>query len=379
MRAAPRVTPLGEQGRRRLWRGLAVFWLLVLLAAGGTAATLAWMGAPVETAPRVLIPPPATQPNAVAPAPAAQTPLASATERAAPAPPQTADSVAPPPATAPLPPPAPAASAQPPQASPADPPAPAVATAVPPPTLPDAPEPPPLPADQQAAAHHAIPAPDPALLEDSPAGPLPRIAADGRQPRQAYARPFDRADTRPRIGLVVREAPEAALRRLPPTVALAYAAPPPPLLAQARARGMETLLALPANLDAAALDSSLGRFAGYVGVLAGRHAEAVQDALRARGLLYLDPGPGDGAPFQAWGRTADLTLEDAPTRGEVDRQLALLEQRARDTGSALGILPPSPSGFWLDRVAGWAATLPERGLVLAPVTAMIRRPASAQR
>ena len=204
MRAAPRVTPLGEQGRRRLWRGLAVFWLLVLLAAGGTAATLAWMGAPVETAPRVLIPPPATQPNAVAPAPAAQTPLASATERAAPAPPQTADSVAPPPATAPLPPPAPAASAQPPQASPADPPAPAVATAVPPPTLPDAPEPPPLPADQQAAAHHAIPAPDPALLEDSPAGPLPRIAADGRQPRQAYARPFDRADTRPRIGLVVR-------------------------------------------------------------------------------------------------------------------------------------------------------------------------------
>jgi polysaccharide deacetylase 2 family uncharacterized protein YibQ len=220
-------------------------------------------------------------------------------------------------------------------------------------------------------------------MEDGPAGPLPRIGTDGRQPRQAYARPFDRADTRPRIGLVVREASDAALRRLPPTVALAYAAPPPPLLAQARARGMETLLLLPpAGLNASGLEAALGRFAGYVGALGtpgSPLSDTVQDTLHKRGLLYLDPGPGSGAPFQAWGRTADLSLEDAPTRGEVDRQLALLEQRARDTGSALGILPPSPSAFWLDRVAGWAATLPERGLVLAPVTAMIRRPASAQR
>lgn len=388
MRAPPRVAPLGDRGRRRLWRGLALFWLLVLLAAGGTAATLAWMGAPVETAPRVLIPPPTIQPEAAAPA--AEAPRAAAPERTAPTPPPAAEAATPPPAVTPLqlaPATAPAPAA-PTQASPAEAPATVSPAPAPPATaaLPDAPEPPPLPNEQQSAASHAIPDPDPALLEDGPAGPLPRVAADGRQPRLAYARPFDRADTRPRIGLVMREAPEAALRRLPPTVALAYAAPPPPVLAQARSRGMETLVALPAGLEAARLDTVLGRFAGYVGALGavpaapGEHpADAVQDSLRTRGLLYLDPVPGHGAPVQAWGRDADLAMEDAPTRGEIDRQLALLEQKARDTGSALGILPPAPSALWLDRVAGWAATLPERGLVLAPVTAMIRRPASAQR
>jgi polysaccharide deacetylase 2 family uncharacterized protein YibQ len=90
------------------------------------------------------------------------------------------------------------------------------------------------------------------------------------------------------------------------------------------------------------------------------------------------PAPTTAATH-AWGRTADLLLEEAPTRGEVNRQLAALEQRARDTGSALAILPEASSALWLDRLAAWAATLPERGFVLAPVTAMIRRPASAQR
>jgi polysaccharide deacetylase 2 family uncharacterized protein YibQ len=361
MRAAPRVKP----GGRGLWRGLGLFWLLVVLAAGGTAATLAWMGAPVETAPRVLIPPEgaAFEPAIPAPAAAAIVPPAAPAETAA-APPA-AESV-PPTAAPPL----------------APPPAPLVAPSPLALTLPDAPEPPPLPIAEAAAAGHVIPDPEPALLEDGAAGLLPRIAADGRQPRQAYARPFDRADTRPRIGLVIRDAPEAALRRLPPTVALAYATAPAPLLAEARARGMETLVLLPANPNSSRLDAALARFAGYVGALGlppdGRASAAVQDALRTRGLLYLDPGPTTAATH-AWGRTADLLLEEAPTRGEVNRQLAALEQRARDTGSALAILPEASSALWLDRLAAWAATLPERGFVLAPVTAMIRRPASAQR
>src|SRR5690242_18067767 len=44
---------------------------------------------------------------------------------------------------------------------------------------------------------------DPALVEDSPFGPLPVIAADGRSPMTAYARPFEAKDKRPRIAIVV--------------------------------------------------------------------------------------------------------------------------------------------------------------------------------
>ncbi|EHM03498.1 hypothetical protein HMPREF9946_00071 [Acetobacteraceae bacterium AT-5844] len=340
-----------------LWRGLALFWLVVLLGIGGTIAVLAWMGAPTETAPRVLVAPPPTAqapapPVLAQPAPAPSPPaLAEATPSTAPEPPAVT-SPAPAPAPLPL-------------------------------TLPEAPEPPPLPEAVAAVAPQPIAAPDPALLEDSGAGPLPRIAEDGRQPRLVYARAFDRADTRPRIGLILPAAPEQALRRLPGEIALAYREAPQPLLAAARARGMETLLLLPPVAEPGALDTALARFSGYVGVLGapggGRESARTQDILRKRGLLYLDAATDSTAPIHAWGRSADLMLNNAPTRGEVDRQLRALENIAREAGSALGVLPEAPSPLWLDRVAGWAASLPERGLVLAPVSAMIRRPASAQR
>src|SRR5258705_11381291 len=45
---------------------------------------------------------------------------------------------------------------------------------------------------------------DPALIEDSATGPLPRVAGDGRTPLAAYARAFDANDKRPRIALVIR-------------------------------------------------------------------------------------------------------------------------------------------------------------------------------
>lgn len=328
------MQPAGRPGQA-LWRALAVFWVLVLLGAGGTVAALAWLGAPPALAPRALVPPsePASSPE--------DTP-----------------------------------QARPVEAPPAEPPPPAVAAAPPAPLpLPEAPEPPPLPGHEaEATASHAIPPPDPALLEASPAGPLPRIGADGRQPRLAYARPFDRADTRPRVALVIPDASEAALPRLPGAVALALPEAPASLLATARARGLETLLLLPPGLEAP--EAALGRFAGYVGVL-GAVEPGLQRAFAERGLLVLDPRPG-APPRRAWGRAADLQLENAPTRGEIDRQLAQLERLAREQGSALGLLPGAHP-LIVSRVAAWAAELPQRGLVLAPVSAMIRRPSSAER
>jgi polysaccharide deacetylase 2 family uncharacterized protein YibQ len=331
------MQPAGRPGRN-LWWALVIFWVLVALGTAGTVGVLAWLGAPPVLAPRALVPP--SEPPAQAP-----------TAEAAPAAPSPTDPLPPAVAAAPAPPPAPLA-------------------------LPEAPEPPPLStAEAEAASHHAIPPPDPALLEPGPNGPLPRIGADGRQPRLAYARAFDRADTRPRVALVIPEVSEAALPRLPGAVALALPEAPAALLAAARARGLEMVLLLPPGLERP--EAALGRFAGYVGVL-GAVGPDLQRAFAERGLLVLDPRPGAAPPSRAWGRAADLLLENAPTRGEIDRQLARLERLARDQGSALGLLPGAHP-LIVARVAAWAAELPQRGLVLAPVSAMIRRPSSAER
>jgi polysaccharide deacetylase 2 family uncharacterized protein YibQ len=286
-------------------------------------------------------------------------------------------------------------------------------------TPPPAPDPPPLaPASAtQRAAPRPIAAPDPALLEAGRHGMLPRIGADGRTAIRAYGREFDRRDTRPRIGIVVADiglsasATDDAIRRLPPAVALAvspYAVRPAQAAERARERGMETLVSIPLeptgyplndpgdralltgrpmaeNLDQ--LDWSLARFQGYVGaigVVAGMRGErfaalpeaigAVQDSLLRRGLLYLDPRPGAASPARAWGRSVDVVLDEpARTRHEIDRRLAELEQVARDRGAALG-LAGAPTSVLVEGISAWAAGLDQRGLVLAPVSVLIRRP-----
>ncbi|MBW8269030.1 divergent polysaccharide deacetylase family protein [Caldovatus aquaticus] len=267
-----------------------------------------------------------------------------------------------------------------------------------------------------------IPPPDPALLEERPGGVrLPRIAPDGRTAFRAYAQAgFDRADTRPRvavvlagIGLSASDTGEA-IRRLPPAVTLAlnpYAPRLDPVAERARERGMETLVAVPMesagypladpgdkalltglslaeNLNR--LDWALARAAGYVGVLGGlgplrgeRFAQLadllgpVQDVLCARGLLYVDSRPGAPHPARAWGRAVDVVLDEPATRGEIERRLAELERLARENGSALG-LAGDPAPVVVERLAAWAAGLEARGLVLAPLTAVIRRPERAR-
>ena len=378
-------------------------------AATPAAPPAAATAPPVAQAPA----PPAAPPAAQAEPPAAQPPATPAAPAIAAAPAAPATPAAP----APQAPPAPAATAQaaPPQAPPAAP-TPPVAAAPPP----AAPEPPPLAAPAPVAARgpaRPIPAPDAALLERGRHGMLPRVSADGRTPIRAYGREFDRRDTRPRIGIVVADIglnatqTEEAIRRLPPAVALAlspYAARPGQAAERARERGMETLISIPMeptgyplndpgeralltgrpmaeNMDS--LDWVLTRAQGYVGAIGAVGAmrgerfaalpEAlgqVQDVLRGRGLLYLDPRPGAPAPARAWGRSVDLVLDEpAGTRSEIDRRLEELERLARDRGAAVG-LAGAATPVLVERLAAWAAGLEARGLVLAPVSALIRRP-----
>lgn len=285
--------------------------------------------------------------------------------------------------------------------------------------LPAAPAPPPLrPAGAASStADKPIAPPDPALLEPGRDGMLPRVGTDGRTAIRAYGREFDRRDARSRIGVIVADIglsavqTEEAIRRLPGAVALAvspYAARPAQAAERARERGMETLISIPLEPagyplndpgdralltghplaeNIARLDWSLARAQGYVGAIGaigGMRGERfaalpdaigpVQEALSRRGLLYIDPRPGAPAPARAWGRSVDVILDEpGGTRGEIDRRLAELERIARERGAALG-LSGSASPVMVERVAAWAAGLEARGFVLAPVTAMIRRP-----
>ncbi len=257
---------------------------------------------------------------------------------------------------------------------------------------------------------------DPALVELTAMGPMPRIGTDGRMPMRAYARPFDRQDTRPRVSLILggiglrAGLSEEAIRTLPPQIGLAftpYAPNPGALIELARDQGFETLVALPleptgypmndpghralltglsAGENARRLDWLMALYPGHVGAVGaltsmrGERFAALAEpfaqmqlALAARGLMYFDPRPGSPNPQRAWGLTVDVVVDDPHTRGEIDKRLALLERLAVQRGGALGYLGEA-TPVSLQRLSAWAAGLQSRGIALAPVTAQTRRP-----
>ncbi len=260
-----------------------------------------------------------------------------------------------------------------------------------------------------------VAAPDQALIEDAPGDPaakLPQVSVAGIAPMQAYARPFDRSDPRPRVAIAVAgiglsEADSRrAIETLPPGVDMAmsaYASNPDTLAGLAREHGHELLLSLPmepqgyplndegphalltgapAAENAKNLDWALARFAGYAGVtnasdgmLGERYtgmAEpfgTVARELARRGLLFVDARVGSKAFAGVAGRSADLVLDDPPARAEIEARLANLERLAREQGSALAVAE-LPRPVVLEAIVSWARGLEARGLVLAPVSAV---------
>jgi polysaccharide deacetylase 2 family uncharacterized protein YibQ len=254
----------------------------------------------------------------------------------------------------------------------------------------DAPHPP-------AAPHQAPPA------EDGP-------AQDEAPPPEAGAVP--------RIALVVGDLGQSetltrqAIERLPAEVTLAFSPYAPGLadwLAEAGEDGHETLMMLPMEpetyplddpgpytlltlLDPAAnrerLDWVLGQGSGYVGVLgvmgsrfttAPEALEPVLADLDGRHLLFVDDGaaPRSLAPTLAEEiglphAVGDVVLDADPAPAAIDAELARLEDIARERGQAVGMAYPYP--VTLDRLEAWLPTLADRGLELAPITAVAATP-----
>ncbi len=330
-------------------------------------------------------------------------------------------------APTPAPAPAPPVAAEAPAQAPNEPPPPAVAppaqeAARPPASIPAPPATPPSTAIPQTRVpvptiDGLAPVPDNALVERTPDGLLPKIGADGRKPWQVYARPFDPADKRPRIALIISglgqsaAATEAAIQRLPGGVTLAYTAYARNLaqwINLSRAAGHEVLLTLPMEPvgypandpgpytlltslseaeNRARLHWLMSRFTGYTGVvnLMGSRftteagpLKPVLDELNKRGLLFVDSRSsltsiaGKMAGEMKLPRAVNNRFIDTKAaRDEIDRQLEELEKIARSEGVALGIGAPYP--VTIERVARWAQELNDKGIALAPISAVVDR------
>jgi polysaccharide deacetylase 2 family uncharacterized protein YibQ len=261
--------------------------------------------------------------------------------------------------------------------------------------------------------------PDPALLEfvaGSTTDRLPLVATDGRKAMRLYAAGFDPTTTRPRIGVLIAGIglsyadSKKAIADLPGGVSLAvspYSDNAEPLLAAARLEGHEYLLSLPMEPRHFPLNDAgpnamlttlspqqnqprlmwaLSRLRGYAGVtdiLGAMRGERLADLpdqmapilaeLNRRGLMYV-AGPGQRAPVpQTWSKAVDLVIDDPATAADIDARLATLETMARDRGAALGLIE-APRPVAIERLAAWANGLSNRGLALAPVSALMLPP-----
>lgn len=259
------------------------------------------------------------------------------------------------------------------------------------------------------------PAPDPALVDATPDGPLPKIARDGRKPWQVYARPVPAGtQTERRIALVVsgmgisESATAHAIETLPPEVTLSFAPYGARLqewIDKARAAGHEVLLELPMEPfgypqndpgphtlltggdtaeNISRLEWLMSRFTGYAGVMNYQGArftasstalKPVLAALGARGLLYVDNGASARSLAPALAQEAGLPAVQAtrivdPVQNPevIATALDILEEVSATNGSAVGVA----SGFpvTVDALTQWAARLKDEGYVLVPVTAI---------
>jgi polysaccharide deacetylase 2 family uncharacterized protein YibQ len=272
------------------------------------------------------------------------------------------------------------------------------------------------PADKSAVIQNA----DHRFSETLRDGPVPRIAADGTRPAEAFAQAVKAIPDRPnapRIAIVVGGlgisaiGTSDALAKLPGPVTLGFApygADLGRLAARAREGGHELLLQVPmepfdypdndpgpqtlltslnAGQNADRLHWLMSRLQGYVGLanyMGGRFTaseQALAPILREaakRGLIYVEDG---NSPRSIAGQIAgsshlpyakaDVTIDAVPTASEIDRTFARLEKIARERGTAIGMANALPAS--IERIATWAKTAESRGLLLVPISAVVTR------
>jgi polysaccharide deacetylase 2 family uncharacterized protein YibQ len=261
-----------------------------------------------------------------------------------------------------------------------------------------------------AAAWTPIAAPDAELMKRTAYGSIPRIASDGRKPSKVYAQKFTPGD-KPNVALIVgglginRALTERAIDELPPHVTLAFAPYAKDLTfwtKRARDAGHEIMLEIPmenrngdeqalgpaallttrtAEENAQRLDWILSRFGGYFGVTnyLGSKFSGDRDAMElllsrvdAAGLAYVDDtGALTRARVTGEATTVNRLIDPGygADKSQSKRDLEALEKIAGSEGDALGKTYIHDDS--LNIIVEWANTLDERGLTLAPASAVL--------
>lgn len=260
-------------------------------------------------------------------------------------------------------------------------------------------------------------APLPELIESTAAGPLPKIATDGRQPWNIYARPMAAAANQPRISIIVKglglseSATQAAIDFLPPEVTLAFDVYGKDLLnwvQKAREKGHEVLITLPMEpVDYPASDPGpdalmttatpeanllklnrlLAKTAGYVGLITDmgsqftaseHHLRPVLIALKNRGVMIIDSHTSPASRVATIAAEIDLPrafvnlrLDETPSPALIDAQFQELVRAANKYAVAVGVAEPLPVS--LDRIAAWVEVLERQKVTLAPVSSVANR------
>ncbi|MCF6301925.1 MAG: divergent polysaccharide deacetylase family protein [Devosiaceae bacterium] len=258
----------------------------------------------------------------------------------------------------------------------------------------------------------------PELMEQTQNGPIPRIGPNGQSPFVAYARPsigIEAAAGQPLIAVIItgmglnQSATLDAIANLPDNFTLAfapYARTIERTAAAARAGGHEILLEVPmepfdypnsdpgphtlltgnpakVNLDRLFwLMSRMGGYTGMINNMGARFTSSATDLspfmeeLGARGIGFIDDGSSNrslsrqlaGANQVHFAR-ADIALDTNPSRAAILGMLNELEDKARQEGSAIGVISALPVS--ISSLISWAAQLEEKGILLVPASALM--------
>lgn len=263
-------------------------------------------------------------------------------------------------------------------------------------------------------------------VETAPAETTPPVEPQAAEPQakaapqppalrwQRFARPFDQANDKPRISIIIADlglasaATLVAVQELPGEVSLAFSSSAPDLetwIAKARAAGHEAILTVPMepenypqndpgpNTLLTGLESkenvnrmrwALARSDGYVAVMpymGGKFITAedklapVLSVVKDEGLMVIDNSQNNNSLIPTLSRLgripfarADAVIDLAASRTAIDAQLEELEKIAQTKGHAIGIALPYPVTF--EKLKAWIPAAEKKGFVLAPITAL---------
>ncbi|MFN7169224.1 MAG: divergent polysaccharide deacetylase family protein [Pannonibacter sp.] len=240
--------------------------------------------------------------------------------------------------------------------------------------------------------------------------------AKSKAPADIYARKFSNPEGRPMVGLVIgglgisATQTQIAIDDLPADVTLSFALDSKRLdywIKTARADGHEVLIEVPmeaydygrakmhpdtllaaadAKANLARLDAVLSRATGYFGIVNYQGAKFAADKsaagpvverLNEKGLAFIDDGSFERSALPGLARSSGLRyaralgpVDSRQTPDDINAELMDLETLALEKGAAFG------SGYafpvTVEAAKNWISQLDDKGLILAPVSAITR-------